>query len=220
MRALAQAGEAVDQDYRTGQRARTAVIADTMAWSAGISYVGSNVVSLAFRAERGMEPAASPPVVTPRRRFLARLSLALSGLIGAVATVPVIGFLLSPLTRKAPRVWRPVGPVGDFAIGQTVNVVFEDASPLPWAGVTARTAAWLRRDDAEHFTAFTVHCTHLGCPVRWVADAQLFLCPCHGGVYYSDGTVSAGPPPKTLPQYPVRVRSGQVEIQTSPIPIV
>ena len=71
-----------------------------------------------------------------------------------------------------------------------------------------------------HFTAFTVHCTHLGCPVRWVADAKLFLCPCHGGVYYADGTVSAGPPPKPLPQYPVRVRDGQVEILTSPIPIV
>ena len=38
--------------------------------------------------------------------------------------------------------------------------------------------------------------------------------------YYADGTVSAGPPPKPLPQYPVRVSQGQVEIQTSPIPIV
>jgi menaquinol-cytochrome c reductase iron-sulfur subunit len=167
-----------------------------------------------------MEPAASPPTVPPRRQFLARLSLALSAAIGAVATVPVIGFLLSPLTRRAPQAWRPVGPVDRFKVGETVDVVFEDASPLPWAGVTARTAAWLRRDDAERFTAFTVHCTHLGCPVRWVAGAQLFLCPCHGGVYYADGTVSAGPPPKTLPQYPVRVRNGQVEILTSPIPIV
>jgi quinol---cytochrome c reductase iron-sulfur subunit, bacillus type len=162
------------------------------------------------------EPSADP---TPRRRFLARLSLGLSGLIATATTVPVIGFLLSPLTRKPPRVWRPVGPVDAFAIGKTVSVAFEDASPLPWAGVTAHTAAWLRRDAAEHFTAFTVHCTHLGCPVRWVADAELFLCPCHGGVYYADGTVSAGPPPRTLPQYPVRVRNGEVEILTSPIPI-
>ena len=169
-----------------------------------------------------MQPATAPDSdpQPPRRRFLARLSLVLSGLIGAVATVPVIGFLLSPLTRRQPRVWRPVGAVEGFRIGETVNVVFEDASPLPWAGVTARTAAWLRRDDADHFTAFTVHCTHLGCPVRWVAEASLFLCPCHGGVYYADGTVSAGPPPRTLPQYPVRVRGGQVEILTSPIPIV
>lgn len=167
-----------------------------------------------------MEPATPSDLTPSRRRFLSRLSFALSGFIGAVATLPVIGFLLSPLTRKQPRVWRPVGPVDRFTIGETVNVVFEDASPLPWAGVTARTAAWLRRDDSEKFTAFTVHCTHLGCPVRWVADAQLFLCPCHGGVYYSDGTVSAGPPPRTLPQYPVRVHNGQVEILTSPIPIV
>ena len=169
-----------------------------------------------------MEPAAPSDLTPSRRRFLSRLSLVLSGLIAAVTTVPVIGFLLSPLTRKVPRVWRPVGPVSRFTIGETVNVVFEDASPLPWAGVTARTAAWLRRDGEGQFTAFTVHCTHLGCPVRWVADAQLFLCPCHGGVYYSDGTVSAGPPPRKLPQYPVRVNptTGQVEIQTSPIPIV
>jgi menaquinol-cytochrome c reductase iron-sulfur subunit len=166
-----------------------------------------------------MEPSELVPVPSPRRRFLARLSLGLSGLIAAAATVPVIGFLLSPLTGKPPRVWRSVGAVGAFRVGQTVNVMFEDASPLPWAGVTARTAAWLRRDDADHFTAFSVHCTHLGCPVRWVADAELFLCPCHGGVYYADGTVSAGPPPRTLPQYPVRVRDGQVEILTSPIPI-
>ncbi len=167
-----------------------------------------------------MEPAVPADVSPPRRRFLARLSIALSGMIAAVATVPVLGFLLSPLTRTPPRAWRAVGPVDRFKVGETVNVVFEDASPLPWAGVTARTAAWLRRDAGDRFTAFTVHCTHLGCPVRWVASAQLFLCPCHGGVYYADGTVSAGPPPRPLPQYPVRVRNGNVEILTSPIPIV
>jgi menaquinol-cytochrome c reductase iron-sulfur subunit len=165
--------------------------------------------------------APTPPDSTPpeRRRFLARLSLALSGAVGALLGLPVVGFLIAPLTRREPRVWRAVGRVNDFAIGETVNVRFEDASALPWSGVTARTAAWLRRDDETRFTAYSVHCTHLGCPVRWMAEAQLFLCPCHGGVYYADGTVSAGPPPKRLPTYPVRVRAGQVEIRTSPIPI-
>jgi menaquinol-cytochrome c reductase iron-sulfur subunit len=169
-----------------------------------------------------MDPAADSPADSAqlhRRRFLTRFSLAISGAVGAVLGLPVIGFLLAPLTRKEPRVWRPVGRVDDFTVGETVSVRFEDASALPWAGVTARTAAWLRRDDESRFTAYSVHCTHLGCPVRWVADAQLFLCPCHGGVYYADGSVSAGPPPHPLPTYPVRVRGGQVEIQTSPIPI-
>src|SRR5438445_5548902 len=140
----------------------------------GFLYVGlATARDVPFFGELSMEPGPPTPVPPSRRRFLARLSIGLSSAIAAVVGVPVIGYLLSPLTRKAPRVWRPVGGVDQFEIGQTVNVAFEDASPLPWAGVTARSAAWLRRDDAEHFTAFTVHCTHLGCPVRWVATAQL-----------------------------------------------
>jgi menaquinol-cytochrome c reductase iron-sulfur subunit len=55
--------------------------------------------------------------------------------------------------------------------------------------------------------------------VRWLQSAGMFLCPCHGGVYYSDGKVAAGPPPRPLSHYPVRVRKGQVEILTSPIPV-
>jgi menaquinol-cytochrome c reductase iron-sulfur subunit len=158
--------------------------------------------------------------MTPsRRRFLSRLSIALSTAVAAVVGVPVVGFLLSPLARKVPRQWRAVGLADGFKVGETVSVTFDDASPLPWSGVTARTAAWLRREDAEIFTAFAVNCTHLGCPVRWLADAQLFLCPCHGGVYNGDGSVAAGPPPKPLPRYPVRVREGQVEILTSPLPV-
>ena len=154
-----------------------------------------------------------------RRRFLSRVSIALSTAVAAVVGVPVVGFLLSPLARKVPRQWRAVGRADGFKVGETVSVTFDDASPLPWSGVTARTAAWLRRDDAESFTAFAVNCTHLGCPVRWLADAQLFLCPCHGGVYNGDGSVAAGPPPKPLPRYPVRVREGRVEILTSPLPV-
>lgn len=166
-----------------------------------------------------MHPGTPDPQLLKRRRFLSRLSIVLSTAVAAVVGVPVVGFLLSPLARKVPRQWRTVGPVDLFRIGETVSVSFEDASPLPWAGVTARTAAWLRREDAARFTAFSVHCTHLGCPVRWFGEAQLFLCPCHGGVYNADGTVAAGPPPKPLSRYPVRVRDGQVEILTSPIPI-
>jgi menaquinol-cytochrome c reductase iron-sulfur subunit len=51
--------------------------------------------------------------------------------------------------------------------------------------------------------------------VRWEKDAQLFLCPCHGGAFYADGSVAAGPPPGPLNRYPVRVNQGQVEIQAT-----
>lgn len=154
-----------------------------------------------------------------RRGFLVKLSMGLAAFSAAAAGIPVISALLAPLLKKAPVQWRQVGGLDDFAIGQTHLVKFTNADPEPWAGVTAETAAWLRRDSKEVFTAFSANCTHLGCPIRWVADAELFMCPCHGGVYYKDGTVAAGPPPKALVKYPVRIVKNAVQIRTSPIPI-
>jgi menaquinol-cytochrome c reductase iron-sulfur subunit len=161
----------------------------------------------------GQEPSPS------RRRFLSGLNIFLSGVIAIAVGFPVVGFLFAPLVEKTPRLWRSVGPVNKFKVGETVEVSFFDASPLPWAGLTARTAAWLHRIDEQRFQAFSVNCTHLGCPVQWEPTATLFLCPCHGGVYYKNGVVAAGPPPNPLPQYPVRTRNGQVEILTSGTPI-
>jgi menaquinol-cytochrome c reductase iron-sulfur subunit len=157
--------------------------------------------------------------VATRRRFLSRLSLGLSGLAGAVVAVPIVAYLLSPLINPAPRVWRDVGRVDDFKIGETKEVAVVDPSSLPWAGQTALTAVWVRRISEVAFTAFAVNCTHLGCPVNWQADAGLFLCPCHGGVYYADGRVAGGPPPKPLPRYDVRVQNGVVQVQTQPLPV-
>jgi menaquinol-cytochrome c reductase iron-sulfur subunit len=156
--------------------------------------------------------------VLSRRRFLSRISLALSGLAGAVVSVPIVAYLLSPLLRPAPNEWRDVGSVDDFRVGDTVEVAFEEPSPLPWAGQTARTAVWLRRTGAREFVAFGLNCTHLGCPVNWRAEAELFLCPCHGGVYYADGSVAGGPPPRRLGQYDVRIANGvRVQIMTRPL---
>jgi menaquinol-cytochrome c reductase iron-sulfur subunit len=156
--------------------------------------------------------------VQTRRKFLSRLSLGLSGLAAAVVSVPIIAYLLSPLLRPAPQAWRDVGTVDTFRVGDTVEVAIEEPSPLPWAGQTALTAVWLRRSSEREFVAFAVNCTHLGCPVNWRADAQLFLCPCHGGVYYADGTVAGGPPPRRLLQYVVRIADGnRVEVLTRPL---
>jgi menaquinol-cytochrome c reductase iron-sulfur subunit len=166
--------------------------------------------------ESGTEQRAGAPQT--RRRWLSIMTGAMSGVAALAIATPVLGFILSPLWKRAPRIWRSVGAVNDFAIGKTVEVTFADSSPLPWAGVTAKTAAWLRREDATTFIAFAANCTHLGCPVRWLADAELFMCPCHGGVYDAAGRVTAGPPPRPLARYDVRVHGGQVEIRTMPLP--
>lgn len=157
--------------------------------------------------------------ITNRRKFLINVLLLLSSFVGVLLSIPVIGALLAPFFRKTPETWRNVGSVNKFEIGKTVLVKFKDASPLPWSGVTAQTASWLRRESKDEFIAFSVNCAHLGCPVRWIADAELFLCPCHGGVYNKDGSYAAGPPPHGLAKYPVRVKNNNVEILSSPIPI-
>jgi menaquinol-cytochrome c reductase iron-sulfur subunit len=151
---------------------------------------------------------------------LTGLCLGLSGLASAIVSIPVLGFVLAPLLRKEERAWRRVGAVETFKVGTTVAVTFPNATSVTWDGSTGRTAAWLRRMNDQEFVAFAISCTHLGCPVQWKEDANLFMCPCHGGVYYSNGEVAGGPPPRPLPRYQVRVRNGQVEIETAPIPFV
>ncbi len=154
-----------------------------------------------------------------RRRFMSLLSTGLSALAAAVVSVPILAYLLSPLLQPTPQVWRRLGAVQDFRIGETVETAYEDPSPLPWAGQTARTAVWLRRTGQTSFVAFAVNCTHLGCPVSWQAEAELFLCPCHGGVYYADGRVAGGPPPHPLTQYETRIQGSDVEVRNRPLPV-
>src|SRR3954447_13130388 len=60
-----------------------------------------------------------------RREFLSKVGLALGGLSGVVLVGPVLGFLLAPLFRKPPEIWRSVGAVSDFKVGETVEVTFE-----------------------------------------------------------------------------------------------
>lgn len=154
-----------------------------------------------------------------RRTFLNRLTLGL-GLFGAaVVGTPVLAFLTEPIWNHKRKVWRPVGRVEDFKIGTTVEVKLVDPAPLPWAGKVGLTAAWLQRRSEKEFVAFSVNCQHLGCPVRWKEGAKLFMCPCHGGVYYENGKVAGGPPPRPLQQYAVRVQHGLVEVQPGAIPI-
>ena len=155
-----------------------------------------------------------------RRQFLNRLSLGLSALAGAVVAVPIVAYLLSPLIKPAPNVWRDLGTVDSFPVGQSFKEVsILDPSPLAWAGETAQTAVWVRRSASDTFIVFAINCTHLGCPVNWLPDAKLFLCPCHGSVFYADGTVAGGPAPRPLFKYQWRIQNGTVQALTRPLPI-
>lgn len=154
-----------------------------------------------------------------RRNFLMKFSLGLGGLAAFLAGVPILGALFQPIINKKKQKWRNVGKLSEFKVGETKLIKFENAEESAWAGVSANSAAWVRHKENGEFVCFSANCTHLGCPVRWEKDAELFMCPCHGGVYYKDGTVAAGPPPKPLTQYSIRVKNNEIEVKTAPIPL-
>lgn len=159
-----------------------------------------------------------------RRKFLNKLSFSLGGLIALGASIPFLGSLFSPLVRsstdRGDGKWMTIGPESDFPLESMTLIRFENPNPEDWSGMTKNSALYLRNDPDEGFVAFHVNCTHLGCPIRWEADSRLFFCPCHGGVFYKNGKVAAGPPSKELARYPTRVTDGIVEFQTGGVPIV
>lgn len=168
--------------------------------------------------ERLQAPTARTPDER-RRRLLAGLSFGLGGLAAAVAAIPIIGVIVTPAQPRKRSVWRGVGRAGDFALGEYTLVSFVGIDPRPWGDGVRESAAWLRRSSERDFDAYSIHCTHLGCPVRWEAGAELFFCPCHGGVFDDHGRAVAGPPRIGLRALRTRVVNGEVQVEAAPVPL-
>ena len=156
-----------------------------------------------------------------RRGLFMKLGILFNGLVAAVLAVPIVRFLLASVVRGRQDEylsWVTLGPVGQFPEGETRLATFRSPYVTPTDGKTADTACWVRRIEEEQFQVFAVNCAHLGCPVRWFPQSGLFLCPCHGGAYYRDGSRAAGPPARGLFTYPYKVENGLVSIQAGELP--
>jgi len=163
------------------------------------------------------------PVIAPstdstlsRRSFFMKLGILFNGFAAMVVAVPVVGFLLSSVTRGRANgylSWVPLGRIDEFPEGETRLATFRNPNVMPTDGKTVDTACWVRRVAAEKFQVFAINCAHLGCPIRWFPQSGLFMCPCHGGAYYRDGSRASGPPERGLFEYPYKVENGLVTIQ-------
>jgi Rieske Fe-S protein len=156
-----------------------------------------------------------------RRGLFTKLAILFNGLVGIALAVPIVQFLLSAITRgraNAYLAWVPLGPISEFPEGQTRLATFRNPYVTPTDGKTADTACWVRRIEGDQFQVFAINCMHLGCPVRWFPQSGLFMCPCHGGVYYRDGSRASGPPERALVEYPWKVEKGQIIIQAGELP--
>lgn len=155
-----------------------------------------------------------------RRAFLFKLSLALNAAVGTVLAVPLVGYLFGPIVRKDKEVgsWVTLGAADSFPVGETRLVDFQSPVTSLGDGETAKVACWVRRVSAQQFQVFAINCAHLGCPVRWFAESKLFMCPCHGGAYYEDGSRAAGPPERGLFEYKSKLDGSSLMIHAGDMP--
>jgi Rieske Fe-S protein len=171
-----------------------------------------------YTAERNIPGAFEGETVT-RRRFMVGTTHAAGGVAAAAFALPALGFALGPVFEREPARWEDVGSIDRFPDDDYIPVVFTETMNV---GEVGKTTAYVRKhnpaldppvkDEYDEYVAISTRCMHLGCPVRYIAAAQRFVCPCHGGVYDFQGKVSGGPPVRPLDRFYTRVRGGQLEL--------
>jgi len=173
-----------------------------------------------YTSERNIPGAFEGETVT-RRRMMG-LSVQAAGLATVAAfTLPALGFAIGPLFSREPFDWQPVGPPSDFP---TDTYVVKIVTLVQGIGEAGKSIAYMRKrdpaidtepeDQYNKFVALSSRCMHLGCPVRYSAPAERFICPCHGGVYDFRGVPTGGPPVRPLDRFYTRLNpaTGLVEL--------
>jgi Rieske Fe-S protein len=170
----------------------------------------------------GQNEAEGAPVdalTVSRRWLLLKIGAVFNAIVGVAVAVPVAKYLLSPAKPDdAYKSWVSLGTIESFPVGETRLVKFTNPVGRAWDGETDKVACWVRRIAATEFQVFAINCAHLGCPVRWFPQSQLFMCPCHGGAYYADGSRASGPPERGLFTYDTKIVAGALQIDAGQMP--
>lgn len=133
-----------------------------------------------------------------RRSFLGNIVKGIVGLVTVAVATPLIGYILSPIWKKAKPALTPVANMSDIPENKPTYITYELRLRDGWYVTTISQAVWAVNHGNGDITIFDPRCTHLNCPYYWDESSQTFLCPCHGGVFDISGNVIDGPPPRPL----------------------
>ena len=162
---------------------------------------------IALRKEETVDEARQ----VSRRGFVV---WAIGGLISLGMGIPAIAYIIGPaLQRAATQNWIRLGSTAKVELGTPTLFKAKIQRQTGWIVNEEELSVYVLTDTGRDFVAMSNICTHLGCRVRWVADRREFFCPCHNGVFDKDGKVLAGPPPRPLDRYEVKVEDNQLFIQ-------
>jgi len=155
-----------------------------------------------------------------RRRFLAIGTSGLMALLGVLLSVPGVGYFFAPLRKRrngdsAGAGFQDLGAVDSFSAGKWQLAALEVVHQDGWEKLRTRHAVWVRRKGAgaTEFEVLSPICPHLGCPINWHPDRTQFVCPCHGGVFTSDGIWVSGPPPRSMDSLDHKVANGRLLVR-------
>lgn len=162
----------------------------------------------------GLEYPEQQPGSPLRRRVLGWLV----GLInlGVVAgfIAPVLGFISSPARRRRePGEWVPVLNAHELKHGETRAVMYSLMVKDGYMTAEHRYSVYLHHRSDGTILAFDPSCPHLGCRVEFKERKQRYVCPCHGGVFDTEGNLVSGPPPTGLTRLATRVDGGKIWIR-------
>jgi menaquinol-cytochrome c reductase iron-sulfur subunit len=146
-----------------------------------------------------------------RRTFLARIVQLFTALIGTIFALPVISFVRSVLGSGAAETSYTVGDISSLQ-DEVTQVRFTRLIRDGWMVRRVEEYVWIRKKTDGGVVAFEPHCTHLGCAYDWNSNTKQFVCPCHGGKFDLEGNRIAGPPPRPLDQFDVKVEGTQIRI--------
>jgi menaquinol-cytochrome c reductase iron-sulfur subunit len=147
-----------------------------------------------------------------RRRF-AVVGTQIVGIgVTVMLGVPIVGFLLNPLFRSREIAEIAVGSITGIPLGVPTKLEFQFVPQSAWPAAEPNYAVYVVRfgPSLTQTRVFSNVCSHMQCPVRWEPALNLFLCPCHGGLYNIEGVNIGGPPPKPLPQWVHRIDSSGI----------
>ena len=148
-----------------------------------------------------------------RRSFLSIATWVIGGFMGIVLAIPALAYIIGPsLQRTKSENWVRLGSTSKVEIGNPSLFKTVVENQTGWIVSEAEISAYVITENGRDFSALSNICTHLGCRVRWIPESEQFFCPCHNGVFDSQGLVISGPPPRPLDRYETRVENDQLFI--------
>lgn len=157
----------------------------------------------------GLQAHAAKQVI-PRRAFHLVVIYVLGAVIGLALAIPTILYLLLPPRTRRESVWVDAGDISQLAPGTPVEMTFQQSRVDGWRVLTQKRTAWVVKGANNQVVAFGPQCTHLGCAYHWEDSTKQFACPCHASFFSAEGKVLAGPAPRPLDRYAIRVEKNRL----------